>query len=175
MGIITRAFEFDAAHRVMNEKVKCFNLHGHRFKVELTFHYEEKKKLGYAIDFKEIKRVACGWIDENLDHACILNPMDADLIALCAANGWRKYIMGFCKYEDINPSAENLAEELFIIVSYLMAPHNITLTNLRLYETPNCWVDCCEVSVAEIHPDVFKSLDAWMKEKGIMNYDIREE
>lgn len=33
MATITRAFEFDAAHRVMNEKVKCFNLHGHRFKV----------------------------------------------------------------------------------------------------------------------------------------------
>ena len=31
MATVTRIFEFDAAHRVMNEKVKCFNLHGHRF------------------------------------------------------------------------------------------------------------------------------------------------
>ena len=57
MATITRVFEFDSAHRVMNEKVKCFNLHGHRFKLEVIFFYEDKKSLGYAIDFKEIKRI----------------------------------------------------------------------------------------------------------------------
>ena len=43
MATVTRVFEFDSAHRVMNEKVKCFNLHGHRFKVEATFSYMDVK------------------------------------------------------------------------------------------------------------------------------------
>ena len=72
MATVTRVFEFDSAHRVMNEKVKCFNLHGHRFKVEATFSYMDVKEIGYAIDFKELKRVCGDFIDEFLDHACIL-------------------------------------------------------------------------------------------------------
>ena len=103
MATITRAFEFDAAHRVMNEKVKCFNLHGHRFKVEMTFEYNSKSLLGYAIDFKEIKRIACGYIDEHLDHACLLNPEDTELIELCRKQNWRLWVMGMGVYGDINP------------------------------------------------------------------------
>ena len=56
---ITRKGEFDAAHRILHERIKCFNLHGHRFGYELKFSFEEEGGLGYAIDFKEIKRVAC--------------------------------------------------------------------------------------------------------------------
>ena len=174
MGIITRAFEFDSAHRVMNEKVKCFNLHGHRFKVEMTFHYEEKKGLGYAIDFKEIKRVACGWIDEHLDHACILNPMDTQLIKLCKKMGWRTHIMGLGKPGDINPSAENLAAELFFIIGFLMREHHIDLVNIRLFETPNCWVDCSHIEVT-CHKRLFTELAEWRTAKGVMNYDSRED
>ena len=58
MKTLTKIFEFDAAHRVMHERIKCFNLHGHRFKVELTFEFNEVSALGYAIDFK-IGRASC--------------------------------------------------------------------------------------------------------------------
>lgn len=174
MATITRICEFDAAHRVMNEKVKCFNLHGHRFKVEMTFEYFSKGSLGYAIDFKEIKRIGCAWIDEHLDHTCILNPKDTELIDLCRKNNWRLYVMGFNRDEDINPSAENLAAELFYILKQLFSNESLNLVNLRLYETPNCWVDA-QVYDYVMDDKGINSLRDWRREKGEMNYDIREE
>lgn len=176
MATVTRIFEFDAAHRVMNERVKCFNLHGHRFKVEVTFEYNKKAAIGYAIDFKEIKRIVGAYIDEHLDHACILNPLDKELIGLCKKNGWRVYIVGMGRNEDINPSAENLASELFYIVKQLFIndKYNIWPTNIRLYETPNCWVDADGWDIVPMN-DFISSLKEWRKSKGEMNYDIREE
>lgn len=176
MTTITRIFEFDAAHRVMNEKVKCFNLHGHRFKVEVTLEYGSKEALGYAIDFKEIKRLVGDWIDEHLDHACILNPKDYALIDLCKGNGWKLHIMGLGVSEDINPSAENLASELFYVISrfFSKSTNGISLEKIRLYETPNCWVETGVASYSGTL-DFDKDVDYWRLEKGDFNYDIRED
>ena len=176
MTTVTRIFEFDAAHRVMNERVKCFNLHGHRFKVEVTFEYSSKGALGYAIDFKEIKRIVGAWIDEHLDHASILNPEDKELISLCKSNKWRLYIMGLGNEGDINPSAENIASELFYTIKQLFYndKSKINLVNLRLYETPNCWVDinCPDYIGTNTFLDY---VHIWRNEKGSMSYDIREK
>lgn len=178
MPTVTRVFEFDAAHRVMNEKVKCFNLHGHRFKVEVTFTYIGKSGLGYAIDFKEIKRIVGDWIDDNLDHACILNPEDSQLIMLCRSYEWRLYIMGMGNFGDVNPSAENIAHELFCVIKHLFngAKFGVTIDRLRLYETPNCWVEVNSDEHDYMPTEKFiNTLSHWRESKGDFNYDIREE
>lgn len=176
MDTITRIFEFDAAHRVMNEKVKCFNLHGHRFKVEITFEYSAKAALGYAVDFKELKRIAGAWIDEHLDHACLLNPMDSDLIDFCLKKGWRLHVMGMGSISDRNPSAENIASELFSIMEclFLGDRSGIRVVKIRLYETPNCWVETDSASYGGT-AEFMDSIRMWRKEKGEFNYDIRQE
>ena len=175
MGLITRVFEFDAAHRVMNEKVKCFNLHGHRWRVELTFEYEDVPALGYAIDFKEIKRVCGTFLDQMFDHAVILNPQDEKLIAFVKKNGWRLYEMGLGNDGDYNPSAENIASELWHIFLgfFRMDEHGIRLHNVRLYETPNCWVDC-NSALYPATDIVAYQLGAWRARIGDEKYDIRE-
>lgn len=139
---ITRKGSFDAAHRVMHERVKCYNLHGHTFLYELTFAFKEPEALGYALDFKEIKRVACAYIDEIFDHCTIINPKDS-LVKECVEKlGTKLYEMTLNgPGEDCNPSAEALSKEIFIQVHNLMSTPNLWLTHLRLYETPNCWVD----------------------------------
>ena len=176
MATVTRIFEFDAAHRVMNEKVKCFNLHGHRFKVEATFEYTEMGALGYAIDFKELKRIVGAWIDEKLDHACILNHEDTELIEFCRENNWRLYIMGMGYTGDVNPSAENLATELFYTIRHFFnkEDNGVSLLRIRLYETPNCWVETEQASYVGSYA-FLKELSEWRKEKGEFNYDIRQE
>ena len=63
---ITRKGNFDSAHRVLNEKFKCYNVHGHTYLYELTFQFDSMERIGYAIDFKEIKITAQG-IDLLLD------------------------------------------------------------------------------------------------------------
>lgn len=175
MATITRIFEFDAAHRVMNEKIKCFNLHGHRFKVEVTFEYTHKGGLGYAIDFKEIKRIIGAWIDEHLDHATILNPHDEQLIAFCKNMNWRLYVMGMGMLSDRNPSAENIASELFYTFSqfFLNGSAGVWLKKIRLYETPNCWVETEDYDYVATN-DYAAELKKWRDDKGSFNYDIRE-
>ena len=174
MATITRPHEFDTAHRVMHEKVKCFNLHGHRFKVEPTFRYDEVKAIGYAVDFKEIKRVAFSWVDEYLDHGAMLNPNDSELIQVVRNNKWKLWLMGLGNTGDYNPSAENIASELFYVFNrfFTYEEHGITLENLRLYETPNCWVDVQKPMYrATKEVDVF--IDSWKIRMGTFEYDER--
>lgn len=175
MATVARIFEFDSAHRVMNEKVKCFNLHGHRFKVELAFEYSTKGSLGYAIDFKEIKRIAGTWLDENFDHATILNPEDEQLIMLCRNYNWKLYVMGLGNNGNVNPSAENLASEIFYCLSTIFQTSfksAVTLKSVRLYETPNCWVDVDSADYVGTL-NVVESLIDWATKMGTFNYDIR--
>lgn len=175
MKSLTKIFEFDAAHRVMHERVKCFNLHGHRFKVEVTFNYDEVGSLGYAIDFKEVKRVVGGFIDTMLDHSCILNPMDGDLIKLCVDNCWKLWVMGMGNTGDINPSAENIANELFSIFRYFFAylKQDVNVASIRFYETPTCWVDVNESSYTPTSA-FLASFYKFLDNTGVVEYDDRK-
>jgi len=69
---ITRKGSFDSGHRVMNERMKCFNIHGHTYLYELEFEFNEMEEIGYAIDFKEIKRVGWQWINDIIKNGMIL-------------------------------------------------------------------------------------------------------
>lgn len=177
---ITRKGSFDAAHRVMHERVKCFNLHGHTFLYELTFGFKEPEDLGYALDFKEIKRVACAYIDEIFDHCTIVNPKDEILIDCVKKLGTKLYLMSIRgEDQDCNPSAESIAKELFIQIAYLMDTENIWLQSIRLYETPNCWVDTKREDIEVFEKsNVLKhnqeQIKAFRKKVGTFEYDERK-
>ena len=177
---ITRKGTFDAAHRVMHERVKCFNLHGHTFLYELTFGFREPEDLGYALDFKEIKRVAGAYIDEVFDHGTIVNPKDEVLIDCVKKLGTKLYKMSIKGVnEDCNPSAELISKELFIQISMLMNTGNLWLEKLRLYETPNCWVD---TDASSLKPGEFEKVriareemvSEFRKKVGTFEYDERK-
>lgn len=148
---LTRATEIDIGHRVMDEPIKCFNLHGHRMRIEMTFSFETVQKIGYFIDFKDLKRIGCAWIDEHLDHAFAANPADTEVIKTCETLKSRLYLMSLNgKGVYCNPTAENLSKEIFLAIELLFeAEASLTLTKLRLYETPNCWVDTYQHSINE--------------------------
>ena len=141
MGELTKSFEFDAAHRIMDEKIKCFNLHGHRFRIDLTLSYKDIMPIGYAVDFKLMKVLFGDWVDRYLDHACIANPMDKDIVDLCTKKDWRLYKMGFGVHRYVNPTAENLCSELFCIAGVFFDNENVEVTKVRVYETPTCFVE----------------------------------
>jgi len=177
---ITRKGTFDAAHRVMHERVKCFNLHGHTFLYELTFAFKQPEDLGYALDFKEIKRVACAYIDEVFDHCTIINPKDTIVKECVEKLGTKLYEMTIKgPGEDCNPSAESIAKELFVQIAYLMDTENIWLDSLRLYETPNCWVDTnsSDIRANEEHNILLgnqERLEEFKQRIGTFEYDERK-
>ena len=177
---ITRKGSFDAGHRVMYERVKCFNIHGHLYQYELTFEYDSMKSIGYAIDFKEIKRIACEFIDEKFDHGFICNPQDTTMLEACNQLNSKVWTMSLDLSNFCNPTAENIAKELFLCVYILMANFkDLTLTNIRLYETPNCFVDCTADSIPVEECNNFfhmrrQMIERWRDSKGIVEYDSRE-
>lgn len=67
---IFKEFKFEAAHRLSHlpEGHKCRNLHGHSYRVKVFVRGRVDPKMGWIIDFDEIKR-ACQPLIEQLDHA----------------------------------------------------------------------------------------------------------
>ncbi len=178
---ITRSIELDIAHRVMHERVKCFSLHGHRIKIELTFVFSAQKEIGYCIDFREIKRVGGQWLDDMLDHGFIANPEDHVIINACKETGSKIYMLslnGENKY--CNPTAENVAREVFMAMEILFSGYeHLHISTVRYYETPNCWVDVNQNSIIPIEKEHFyhyrnNEIVTYAKAKGIMEYDARE-
>ena len=62
-------FTFEAAHKLplVPQDHKCFQLHGHSFKVRV-FIQGPVNKMGWVIDFAELKDICKPWI-ERLDHS----------------------------------------------------------------------------------------------------------
>lgn len=134
MVTITRRLEFDAAHRVLGHEGKCRFLHGHRYRVELTVKATELDSLGRVIDFGVIKEKVGGWIDDYLDHNLLLNRDDPQLSHLQKTEERLPYVM------QGNPTAENIAKEICEKAVSLL-PLELTVTNVRVFETPNCYAD----------------------------------
>jgi len=176
---ITRPFEFDSAHRVMNQKFKCYNLHGHRYRAELTFFFVEVEEIGYQIDFSEIKRIGGQWIDDHLDHAIILNPEDKSILKVCDELSSRFWTMSLNGERYCNPTVENVSKEVFLAISTLFDHESkLILTEVKLFETPNCWTICTRKSITTEEEENFfvknyVSLKDYQKKKGQIQYDDR--
>lgn len=134
MPSCTRAFEFDAAHRLVGHEGVCSNLHGHRYRVEVEVSSDALDALGRVVDFGELKRTIGAWIDAHLDHAVILRHDDEPLLGVCRAAGWRVHVMPG------NPTAELMASELLTALPSLLSPP-LRVVRVRLYETPSCWAE----------------------------------
>lgn len=66
---VTQAFTFEAAHYLPNvpDGHKCKNMHGHSYRMELTYEGEKNPDTGFIIDFFEIERIVSPVI-AMLDH-----------------------------------------------------------------------------------------------------------
>ncbi len=80
MFSIKKRFKFEAAHRLLSmpEDHPCRSLHGHSYVVDVKITVKDLKDLenpNMIIDFGKLKEFQ-KWLDENFDHATILNPDD---------------------------------------------------------------------------------------------------
>ncbi|MBC8421997.1 MAG: 6-carboxytetrahydropterin synthase [Pelagibacteraceae bacterium] len=180
MQTITREYGFDAGHRVMNERFKCFNAHGHRYHIKLTYSFQDMHEIGYIIDFKELKRVGVQWIDDMMDHGFIVNPTDTKLINTLKDIETKLYFMSLNGDEYCNPSVENVAREIFLAQEILFEDYDgLEIHHIRLNETPNCYTDVYKDSIPEVERDTFYELryddiKGYAKDKGIVEYDDRK-
>lgn len=141
---ITRIIEWDMGHRVPNHESKCRNVHGHRYRAEITLEGEvigEKgvSEEGMVIDFSHIKTIANGFIDEQLDHGYMGHEkLDEEMLRFLFARRMKWLAVDFV------PTAENIAKWLLDKLAPLFADKygtGLKLYSIRLYETPNNFVE----------------------------------
>ena len=133
----TRRIEFDAGHRVMGHENKCKYLHGHRYVLEVTARAIELDSIGRVVDFGVLKSIMKEWVDENLDHNVILHQKDKALGELIAKETGQNIY-----YLKSNPTAENIALHIKSdIIPLLFTKNSFNIVKLRLYETPNAYVE----------------------------------
>lgn len=134
-----RIIKFDAGHRVLNHESKCRNFHGHEYKAEIYAEAYSLDSLGRVIDFSVIKEKIGSWIDDNWDHAMLINVKDPDLSTFHSLDGGKKIYE--CGY---NPTAENIAKDLYHWSNDLLRGTGVKVTKIKLWETSNCYVEYLE-------------------------------
>ncbi len=148
MITVTRKLEFDAGHRIPDHRSQCKNLHGHRYVIEVTLEGEVieipgESSNGMVMDFSDIKSIAREHVVDKWDHAFLVYNGDLEVVNFLKSLTDHKTVI-----VDRIPTAENLAQIAF----NLLAPqyvakfgNNLCLRRVRLYETPNCWVDAFSI------------------------------
>lgn len=143
---ITRRLEFDAGHRIPDHASQCRHLHGHRYALEITLSGEVidvagRADTGMVMDFGEVKTLANQHLVGLWDHAFLVYRDDTAVRDFLESLPNHKTVVLDCV-----PTAENLAREAFRILDAVYQDkfgNHLQLQQIRLYETPNCWADCC--------------------------------
>jgi len=105
---------FAAGHALRNYRGKCENVHGHNYRVQLTFRGPELDAAGLLVDFVIVKRLMQAVVD-RLDH---------------------QYLNDLAPFDMINPSAENIAKYFYDEISGGLAPGcPAQLGEVRIWET----------------------------------------
>ncbi len=115
---LTKSVQFDAAHQLRDYPGKCANLHGHTYKLEVCMAGEKLSELGMLYDFFDLKKLMQG-IVETLDH---------------------QFINEIAPYDEINPTAENMAYQIYQTLKRQLLVQNpaLSLKHVQVWETPTC-------------------------------------
>lgn len=155
MITITKRLEFDYGHRVLGHQGRCRHLHGHRGVAEITVESPKLNGLGMVVDFGVVKTLVGGWLDEFWDHNILLNPDDplADMWKRNPSDWKREEVFGgkapYLFPTDLmmgghygrNPTAENMAVELYGVAQTLLKDHSLQVVRVRIWETPTCYAE----------------------------------
>lgn len=131
MYTISKSFEFDASHRLITHPGKCKNIHGHRYKVEVSIGASEIDEItGMLMDFGDLGKFK-QWLMDYFDHATIVNYDDSNFIRFLNQEGSKVYAIHG------EPTAENMAK-LFFNMLENMLPKGMKPFVVVVWETPNC-------------------------------------
>jgi 6-pyruvoyltetrahydropterin/6-carboxytetrahydropterin synthase len=116
--------EFSAAHRLREYEGACSQMHGHNWKVEIEAEASALNELGMGMDFKILKEIARKVLG-NLDHR-VLNDV--------------------APFDQMNPTAENLAAYLYQALCRQVNHHRIRVAAVTVWENDRACVRYIEES-----------------------------
>ena len=130
---IAKEFRWEMGHRLQCHKGKCFNLHGHSYKllVEFIGNVEDN---GMVMDYFDVKEVVAPIVDK-LDHSVVISKDDVELLeAIQKLNSDHVII-------DYESTAENLCGYFLDKISKSDLPKNINSIMVRVFETENTYAE----------------------------------
>ncbi len=147
MLTITRKLEFDAGHRIPDHNSQCRNLHGHRYTLEITLtgqvvDHDGQADNGMIMDFSDVKSLAKENLVDLWDHAFLVYEKDDKVKDFLHSLPDHKTVV-------LNrvPTVENLAKIAFDILKPVYQDRystGLSLSKIKLFETPNCWAEIAD-------------------------------
>ena len=105
---------FSAGHALRNYHGKCENVHGHNYRVQVTFSGPELDSIGLLVDFVAVKKLMQTVVD-RLDH---------------------QFLNDLAPFDALNPSAENMAKYFYDEISGGLGQSTpVKLAQVRVWET----------------------------------------
>lgn len=129
---LTTHASFDSAHFLAGYQGKCSNLHGHRWKLEVTVSSEKLEEegqiRGMVVDFGELKKDVKDLADE-FDHCLIIETgsLKEKTMEVLSEEDFRIIQV------DFRPTAENFAKYFYD----RMKEKEYQVCLVKVYETPN--------------------------------------
>lgn len=111
--LVSKSFEFDAAHHLHEYEGKCRTLHGHRWKIVFYFVGLTDYR-GITVDFTHVKKIWKAYLEPQLDH---------------------QYLN--LSLPKMNPTCENIV----VWAHDKMRDYFDSLVCTRLYETPSSYAE----------------------------------
>ena len=110
--------DFASAHTLRDYPGACSRMHGHNWKVEAEVEASALDAVGMGIDFKAIRQQVRE-ITDRLDH---------------------RYLNEIAPFDEINPTAENIAAFIFSGLSAALNDERIRVRAVTLWETERACV-----------------------------------
>lgn len=137
---LTKEFDFEMAHSLLNYDGLCKHIHGHSYKLAVTViavpNWDKNSpKRGMVMDFGDLKRIVNTLITKPLDHAFVVNSETPE--------EWiteNNQLFGRMTKVDYQPTCENLVIDFAEKIKKEL-PEGIDLFSVKLHETATSFAE----------------------------------
>lgn len=135
---VTKEFDFEMAHALLNYDGPCKNIHGHSYQLSVTMkgHPDNdnySSAIGMVMDFSKIKEIVKREVIQPFDHALVLNK-DTSAFLINGLTEQKLILV------DFQPTCENLLIH-FMQKLIKCTPPAIMLHHLLLRETATSYAE----------------------------------
>ncbi|OIO99473.1 MAG: 6-carboxytetrahydropterin synthase QueD [Bacteroidetes bacterium CG2_30_33_31] len=137
---LTKEFNFEMAHSLLNYDGLCKHIHGHSYKLAVTIIAEpncdkNSPKIGMVMDFGELKTIVNKLIVKPLDHSLVLNSETPE--EFYTSNN---QLFGRLVLVDYQPTCENMVIEFAEKIKRDL-PKGVNLFSIKLHETATSFAE----------------------------------
>lgn len=137
---LTKLFEFEMAHALLDYDGACKHIHGHSYKLAVCVIAEpnpdkSSPKRGMVMDFGDLKAIVNRLIVKPLDHAFVINSETPESFYAAQNQLFERLVK-----VDYQPTCENMVIDFANQIKAEL-PENIELYSIKLHETATSFAE----------------------------------